>query len=129
MNPTDNFLHGSCLCGGIAFHAALPATNPSHCYCTMCQKFHGAAAGSFIDVARSGYVLERGSDLLVEYASSRQGRRGFCKVCGSSLYWRSEAAPDVIELALGTLQPPYTGTAEREVYTDTKPTWAPHAGV
>jgi len=129
MTPVDQMLHGSCLCGGIAFHAARPATNASHCYCTMCQRFHGAAAGSYIDVAASGYVLERGAELLIEYASSEQGRRGFCKTCGSSLYWRSTGTPDVIELSLGTLDPPWTGTVDREVYVETKPTWAPHAGI
>ena len=126
MTSPDATLHGSCLCGGIAYHAAPPAMNPSHCYCTMCQQSHGAAAGAFIDVARDGFVLERGAELLVEYASSELGRRGFCKVCGASLYWRSAATPDTIELSLGTLQPGWTGTVDREVYTDTKPSWAPH---
>lgn len=122
----ETLLHGSCLCGGVAFHAALPALDASHCYCTMCQKFHGAAAGSYLDVAASGYVVERGAELIVDYASSSEGRRGFCKTCGSSLYWRSSARPDVIALSLGTLQPAWTGTVEREVYTDTRPAWAPH---
>jgi hypothetical protein len=122
----ETLLHGSCLCGGVAFHAALPALGASHCYCTMCQKFHGAAAGSYIDVAASGYVVERGAELIVDYASSSEGRRGFCKICGASLYWRSTARPHVIELSLGTLNPAWTGTVERAVYTDTRPTWAPH---
>ena len=126
MTSPDATLHGSCLCGGIAFHAAPPATNPSHSYCTMCQQSHGAAAGSFIDVVRAGFALESGADLLVEYASSEQGRRGFCRVCGSSLYWRSTATPETIELSLGVLQPAWTGTVDRAVYTDTRPTWAPH---
>lgn len=128
MIDTDKnkFIHGSCLCGGVVFRAALPALGASHCYCTMCQKFHGAAAGSYIDVATRGYVVEQGQDLIVDYASSEKGRRGFCKTCGSSLYWRSTDTPDVIELSLGTLQPAWTGTVEREVYTDGKPTWLPH---
>jgi hypothetical protein len=126
MTKSDDTLHGACLCGAIVYRAAPPATNPSHCYCTMCQKSSGAAAGAFIDVARGGFVVERGSDMLVEYASSGEGRRAFCKVCGSSLYWRSEAAPGVIELSLGTLQPQWTGTVDREVHVDTKPSWAPH---
>lgn len=124
--PPDELLHGSCLCGGIAFHAALPAINPSHCYCTMCQTSHGAAAGSYIDVASSGFVIARGSELLVEYASSAAGRRGFCRVCGSKLYWRSVARPAIVELSLGTLQPAWTGCVDREVYPENKPTWAPH---
>ena len=132
MAPPDDMLHGSCLCGGVAFHAAKPdasATSACHCFCTMCQKFHGAAAGSFIDVDIDSYVVERGAELITEFMSSEKGRRGFCKTCGSSLYWRGLDEPGVIELSLGTLSPPWTGTIEREVYTETKPTWVPHAGV
>lgn len=126
MTPPDDSVHGSCLCGGVAFRAALPALSANHCYCTMCQKFHGAAAGSYLTVATSGYVVEQGQDLIVDYASSDQGRRGFCKTCGSSLYWRSLDTPDSIDVSLGTLNPAWTGTVEREVYTDTRPTWLPH---
>ena len=129
MTSPDALLHGSCLCGGIAFHAAQPANDASHCYCTMCQKFHGAAAGSYVNVARAGFVLERGHDLLVEYASSTPGRRGFCSTCGSALYWRSEESPEAIAVALGTLQPPYTGTVTRVLHADNEPSWAPHAGL
>lgn len=126
MTDTDENLHGSCLCGGIVFRAALPVLGASHCYCTMCQKFHGAAAGSYVNVASSGYVLEQGADLLVDYASSAQARRGFCRTCGSSLYWRGTDTPEVISLSLGTLQPAWTGEVTRELYLDTRPTWLPH---
>ncbi|WP_332876487.1 GFA family protein [Massilia sp. S19_KUP03_FR1] len=125
MTTKDNLLHGSCLCGGIVFHAALPALGASHCYCTMCQKFHGAAAGSYVNVASSGYVVEQGADLIVDYASSGQARRGFCRTCGSSLYWRSPATPEVIALSLGALQPAWTGAVTRELYVESKPTWLP----
>jgi hypothetical protein len=125
-NPPEDTVHGSCLCGGIAFHAALPEEGANHCYCTMCQKFHGAAAGSYLSVYTKGFVVERGAELIVDYASSEFARRGFCKTCGSALYWRSTKEPDVIDLSLGTLQPPWTGTIEREVYLDTRPSWLPH---
>lgn len=126
MTDTDDTLHGSCLCGGVVFSAALPALGANHCYCTMCQKFHGAAAGSYLTVATSGYVVEQGQDLIVDYASSDKGRRGFCKTCGSSLYWRSTDTPASLDLSLGTLNPAWTGTVEREVHTEGKPTWLPH---
>ena len=121
-------LRGSCLCGGIAFRAAGPVAHASHCYCTMCQKQHGAAAGSYANVARATLVLERGAELLTEYASSEHGRRGFCKVCGSSLFWRSTATPERIAVALGTLEPAYEGLVERELHVDTKPAWLPVRG-
>lgn len=118
-------LHGSCLCGGVRYSAARPVFHASHCYCTMCQKQHGAAAGSYANVARAGYVVEAGAELITEYASSDAGRRGFCSVCGSTLFWRSTESPDRIAISLGTLEPDYVGPVERELYTDTKPAWLP----
>ena len=118
-------LRGSCLCGGVAYRADGPVHHASHCYCTMCQKGHGAGAGSYANVSTADFAIERGKDLVVEYASSEHGRRDFCRVCGSTLFWRSTQSPDVIAVTLGTLEPPYDGPVERELYTDTKPAWLP----
>ncbi len=118
-------LHGSCLCGAIAYRADGPVFHASHCYCTMCQKQHGAGAGSYANVGSAGFVIERGADAVTEYASSDHGRRGFCRVCGSTLYWRSTESPDRIAVTLGTLEPAYAGAVERELYIDTKPGWLP----
>ena len=117
-------LKGSCLCGAVAYETG-PVRDASHCYCTMCQKQHGAASGSYANVDSAGLVLVRGADLVTEYASSEHGRRGFCKVCGSTLFWRSTETPDRIAVTLGTLEPAYEGPVERELYTDTKPLWLP----
>jgi hypothetical protein len=118
-------LRGTCLCGGVAYRAAGPVHHASHCYCTMCQKQHGAGAGSYANVGAAGYAIERGADLVTEYASSEEGRRGFCRVCGSTLFWRSTASPDTIAVTLGTLEPPYDGPVERELFTASKPAWLP----
>ena len=91
----------------------------------MCQKQHGAAAGSYADVASAGLVFEQGADLVTEYASSEHGRRGFCRVCGSNLFWRSTASPERIGVTLGTLEPAYDGAVERELYAEHKPAWLP----
>jgi len=124
MTTVDQ-LHGSCLCGAIAYRADGPVFHASHCYCTMCQKQHGAGAGSYANVGSAGFVVERGAASVVEYASSDHGRRGFCGICGSTLYWRSTQASDRIAVTLGTLEPEYAGPVERELYIDTKPGWLP----
>lgn len=118
-------LKGSCLCGGVTYQAEEPVFHASHCYCTMCQKQHGAAAGSYANVASAGFTIFRGAELVTEYASSAEGRRGFCSVCGANLFWRSTASPDRIGVTLGTLEPAYDGPVERELYTDTRPQWLP----
>lgn len=127
IDKVVELLRGSCLCGGVVCRAAMPALGASHCYCTMCQKFHGAAAGSWLHVAAAGYVVERGAGLIVEYVSSATGRGGFCRSCGSSLHWRSTDKPHVIEVALGTLQPAWAGAVVPELYVENKPGWLAQA--
>jgi hypothetical protein len=118
-------LTGSCLCGGVRYRVDGPVENASHCYCTMCQKQHGAAAGSYANVARADLTVEPGADLVAEYASSEHGRRNFCRVCGSTLFWWGTDSPQRVSVTLGTLEPAYAGPVERELYTDTKPGWMP----
>lgn len=118
-------LHGSCLCGGVRYHATLPVNHASHCYCTMCRKHHGAGAGSYVNVASRGFVIDTGQSLITEFASSPMARRGFCSVCGSSLYWRSLDELDAIALALGTLDEDYQGPVEKTWFAEQKPAWLP----
>ena len=118
-------LKGSCLCGGVAYAVDGPVESASHCFCTMCQKQHGAGAGSYANVASADLQLTRGADLVTEYASSDHGRRAFCSVCGSTLFWRSTDSPERNAVTLGTLDTPYNGPVERLLFTDTKPGWLP----
>lgn len=118
-------IKGSCLCGGVHYRVDGPVHSASHCHCTMCQKQHGAACGSYANVARADFVYERGAELVTEYNSSPGVTRGFCRVCGSNLTWHSLAAATRIAVTLGTLEPPYEGPVERELYTDTKVSWLP----
>jgi len=118
-------LRGSCLCGAVVYSAAGSVESASHCYCTMCQKQHGAASGTYANVARAGLTIKRGEDFITEYASSDHGRRAFCRHCGSTLFWRSETSPGRIALTLGTLDSRFTDPVEIELHTDTKPSWLP----
>lgn len=122
------YLRGSCLCGGVAYKAEKKSLRgASHCYCTMCQKQHGAASGTYANVASTGFSFEQGADLVVEYHSSEHGRRGFCKVCGSTLTWRSTESPDRIAITLGTMEPEFDGPVKHELHPETKPRWLPKA--
>ena len=125
MAEVSGVLRGGCLCGGVRYSAGVPANHASHCYCSMCRKHHGAAAGSYVNVASEGFVIEQGDDLITEFASSPPARRGFCSVCGSSLYWRSSESPEAIAVTMGTLDEDYAGPVEREWFAEQKPRWLP----
>lgn len=120
-------LKGSCLCAEVAYTVAGPVESASHCFCTMCQKQHGAGAGTYANVARADLHIERGEDNITEFASSAQGRRAFCRRCGSTLFWRSEETPHRIAVTLGTLDTPFTDPVRIELHTDTRPSWLPYA--
>lgn len=121
-------LRGSCLCGAVAYRVDGPVDSASHCYCTMCQKQHGAGAGTYANVARAAVTIDSGAAFVIEYASSDHGRRAFCQRCGSTLFWRSEETPERIAVTLGTLDSPFTGPVDIELHTDTRPPWLPLRG-
>ena len=76
---------GSCLCGAVSFEVDADLPPPDACHCTQCRKFSGHfLAGT--DVPRSA-VTVHGLDKVTWYVSSEKVRRGFCSVCGASLFF------------------------------------------
>ena len=124
FDAAGDVVRGGCLCGTVAWRAQGPLFATSHCYCTQCQRQHGMA-GSYGNVHAAGFVIERGADAITEYAKSAKGRCGFCGTCGAMLYWRGVATPARVAVALGTLQPAWTGVVEHEMFTEHRPGWLP----
>lgn len=119
---------GSCLCGAVRYVIRSNIECTSLCWCTMCQKQHGAACGPYANVAAADLVYLQGADAITRYASSPGVERTFCKVCGSNLTWRlSDATPDCARVAvtLGTFDTPYEGKVSHALHTDRKPGWLP----
>lgn len=97
---------GSCLCGAVTFEIEGDLPAPTACHCTKCRKHTGHhEAGT--DVLRSAMTV-RGEDKLTWYHSSEKVRRGFCSVCGSSLFF-DPVHLDRIGVAMGAFDTP-TGT-------------------
>lgn len=116
---------GSCLCGAVRYEIRGPIERSSNCFCTMCQKQHGAASGAYANVASADLHFVQGEEMLTLYASSPGVRRGFCKVCGSTLTWQSDASSERNAVTLGTFDTPYEGKVTHELFIDTKPGWLP----
>ena len=97
---------GSCLCGAVRFNVEGDIPGPDACHCTMCRKHSGHYFASG-DVSKKALTIE-GEDQLAWYQSSERVRRGFCKTCGSSLFW-DPIRSDKIAVAMGAFDDP-TGT-------------------
>lgn len=97
---------GSCLCGAVRFTVDGELPGPDACHCVQCRKHSGHYFAS-TDVPKSSLTVE-GEDQLAWYRSSDRVRRGFCRVCGSSLFW-DPVQSEKIAVAMGAFDNP-TGT-------------------
>ena len=95
---------GGCLCGAIRYRAQSEPFDAGYCHCRMCQRFSGAPAMVFASVPRIDLLFEKGSP--VRHRSSDEGERWFCGGCGGSLAMWVGHAPDLVDIAIATLDDP-----------------------
>ena len=116
---------GSCLCRAVRYEIRGDIDRTSNCWCTMCQKQHGAASGPYANVASADLHILQGMDAITRYASSPGVERCFCKVCGSNLSWQRLDQRECIGVTLGTFDTPYEGKVTHDLFIDSKPGWLP----
>jgi len=116
---------GSCLCKQITFDVDKFQGLIGHCHCKMCQKFHGAAFSTFVEVKRIDLNWLSGDDLLKEYRADNDTVRTFCSCCGSSLLFESKynRSEESIEIALATFDSVEVVHADAHIYTESKADW------
>ena len=107
---------GSCLCGTVSFEVsgALPA--PSACHCTQCRKHSGHFEAS-VDIPRS--TLKVYGNEKVTWYHTENVRRGFCSICGSSLFW-DPIGKDWTAVAMGTFDTPTNTKLEKHIFVANK---------
>ncbi|MBB6485182.1 GFA family protein [Rhizobium lusitanum] len=88
---------GACLCGSVRFKTSDRPREVVACHCSQCRKQTGlyyAAA----NVATDKLVVE-GEASVTWYRASAFARRGFCKTCGSALFWQADGAEEISVMA------------------------------
>jgi len=94
---------GSCLCGAVSFEVTGDLPGPDACHCRQCRKSSGHYFAS-TDVPKTSVTIH-GEDNVTWFQSSERVRRGFCKTCGSSLFW-DPIFRDFIGIAMGAFDQP-----------------------
>lgn len=91
---------GSCLCGKVSYSVNGPLRPITACHCTQCRKqsghFYAATA------AHNDDLVIQGEDNLTWFHASSEAERGFCKTCGSALFWR-HSGEDFTSILAGSL--------------------------
>lgn len=95
---------GGCQCGAVRFHATRLHDNPHVCYCRMCQKAFGGLFAPLVGVRREHLSWTRGTPST--FRSSTHVDRGFCRDCGTPLYWEYLDG-DRVSLAIGSFDTPH----------------------
>ena len=114
---------GSCLCGTVRFSAEGPSLFFCHCHCRYCRLAHGAAFVTWLGVREQAFTLTAGEDSLRWFASSQQGRRGFCSQCGTTLFYASELCPGEIHIARALVDGPVDRAPSAHVFADHAVDW------
>jgi hypothetical protein len=84
---------GGCQCGAVRWHATEVGDNPHICHCRMCQKAMGNLFADLVRIKAEHLTWTRGQPS--EFNSSDLAARGFCRDCGTPLYYRSLSGPNV----------------------------------
>jgi hypothetical protein len=111
-------MRGSCLCGAVRFRLLAPLESPTACHCVQCRKHSGHVFAS-ANVAKAAVVFDPGADAVTWFQSSAKVRRGFCAVCGSTLFWEP-VFRDWTSVALGALDGATGMQLERHIFVAEK---------
>lgn len=84
MNETVK-TEGQCLCGSVSLIAQTVSKKIGACHCSMCRAL---CAGPYMAVDCGTELKFTGIENLGIYHSSDWAERGFCKNCGTQIFYR-----------------------------------------
>ena len=94
---------GQCHCGAVTFEVAGSVREVIYCHCEQCRKQSGHIVAA--TACGDGQLSVSGADNLTWYAASETARRGFCKTCGSHLFWKANGS-DATSIMAGSFARP-----------------------
>lgn len=117
-------LKGSCACGRVRYEIRGELLGPvTYCHCWRCRKHSGSSFGTTAGVKASELVFVEGEEQLSSWESSPGVRRYFASCCGSPIYKRSDAAPELLGFRLGTLDSDPARAADMHYMVGSKAPW------
>ncbi len=84
-----------------------------YCHCSQCRKQSGHFYAA-TNVADADIAVE-GAESISWYAASADAKRGFCRICGSALFWKRNA-DDEISVMAGAFEQPSGLVGESHIF-------------
>lgn len=111
---------GSCLCGNVHFNANKMNINVGACHCGTCRKWGGG--GPLMSVDCGTEVSFSSEENVTIYNSSEWAERGFCKQCGTHLFYRLKHTGQYF-VPTGLFENVDSFVFEHQIFIDKKPAW------
>ena len=108
---------GSCECQSVVFELTGELRDVVFCHCSQCRKTAGHYWAA-TQVSKENLNLIKAMSLRW-YDSSDKARRGFCSLCGSSIFYERKGI-DKISVAAGSLETPTSLDRMRHIYVASK---------
>ncbi len=108
---------GHCLCGAIKITATKASNSVGACHCNMCRQWSG---GPYLAIDCGTDVSIVGEEHVGIFSSSEWADRGFCKTCGSALFYRVKASGQLI-MAAGLFTDEDGLVFDHQVFIDERP--------
>jgi hypothetical protein len=110
---------GHCLCGAVTLTAHQASNHVGACHCTMCRRWGG---GPYVEVNCGTNVSFTGEDHIGTFGSSAWAERGFCKTCGTHLFYRVKETGQCMVPA-GLFDDDQDLAMQLQVFIDEKPAY------
>lgn len=96
-------IKGSCACGLVQYQVKKFYGPITFCHCDDCKRTSATAFSSNVKVKESDFEFTQGADALQTYKPFPDKTRYFCRRCGSHIMHRTDDAPGMITIKLGTV--------------------------
>lgn len=110
---------GRCLCGAVSVHVEVEEATFEACHCDMCRRWGG---GPLMAVGAGAGLRLEGKDSISVYDSSDWAERGFCKHCGTHLFYRLKGEHHYA-VPVGLVEGDLPWRFKEQIFIDRKPDW------
>jgi hypothetical protein len=122
---------GGCLCGAVRYRIDADPIFQFACHCRDCQRATGGSPTYGVIIPKAGLTITEGEPR--GYAShgdsGAQVERQFCGACGSPLFSKLEAQPDLMVVKVGSLDNPSFFKVGLDMWMSAAQPWhRPHEG-
>ena len=120
-----NSMTGGCLCGAIRFELAAAPAFQFACHCEACQHASGGSPTLGMVVPAAGVTITKGEPRVFWSTGESGGKVGrcFCETCGSPLFSKLEATPEMMVIKIGALDAPSDFQVQGDMWMSTAKPW------